>query len=61
MFDQYEIDVEMTKHRHSYINSGIAKKSIEWGLAFYDRTGKDIKSLVFLAVQDSSISDLVID
>merc|ERR1719208_270218 len=22
VFDQYEIDVEMTKHRHSYINSG---------------------------------------
>ena len=23
VFDQYEIDIEMTKHRHSYINSGI--------------------------------------
>ena len=22
VFDQYEIDIEMTKHRHSYINSG---------------------------------------
>ena len=23
VFDQYEIDIEITKHRHSYLNSGI--------------------------------------
>ena len=46
MFDQYEIDVEMTKHRHSYINSGITKKLIELDLAFYDRTDKGYKSNV---------------
>ena len=45
VFDQYEIDVEMTKHRHSYINSGITKKLIEQGLVFYDRTDKDYKVL----------------
>ena len=22
MFDQYEIDIEITKHRHSYLNTG---------------------------------------
>ena len=27
VFDQYEIDIEMTKHRHSYINSGITRRS----------------------------------
>ena len=22
VFDQYEIDIEITKHRHSYLNTG---------------------------------------
>ena len=54
MFDQYEIDVEMTKHRHSYINSGITKKLIELDLAFYDRTDKGYKSNVIFSKKNGT-------
>ena len=35
VFDQYEIDIEITKHRHSYLNIGKKKKHWNPSLTTY--------------------------